>query len=119
VEENTGMMTDTKLVPLKVRVFHISEMTSENGFIETHNRWGRREYRQKKSFGNWHVIFVNSEKGVGHWDKYNATGSLEDKFNHLSMWVSEQLGISETMGKLIVVGISGLAASKVLKQLSQ
>jgi hypothetical protein len=98
--------------------FYISEMSRQKGWTEsTYYRWdGKREFRQEKQFGNWHVVFdKGASYGIGDEDKYNALGSPMDKFNHLSLFVSEQLGTSENVGRAAVAAGGLLLLKWLLK----
>jgi hypothetical protein len=77
---------------------------------------GKIEYREKKEFGNRHVIFDNGAYwGNVHYDKYNATDFPKGTTQHLSNYVEEKTGIPQMLVTIAIIGFSLYAGYKVVK----
>ena len=73
---------------------------------------GKIEYRERKEFGNGHVVFERGQAyGTIHHDLYNATDFPVETVRHASHFVEEKTGIPErvTAAAISVVAVGTLA----------
>ena len=80
----------------------------------------KEEYRERKQFGNRHVIF---EKGVlfgeVHHDKYNATDFPVGTVQHVSNYTEEKTGIPAGLVTLGIVVVSAFLGYKAIKYVAK
>jgi len=84
----------------------------------------KEEYRERKEFGNRHVIFENGTLyGTIHHDKYNATNFPVGTVQHISKYTEEKTGIPQdwVTGAIVgvVAGLSLYAGYKTAKWVSK
>ncbi|MCV0392761.1 MAG: hypothetical protein K5790_05635 [Nitrosopumilus sp.] len=74
------------------------------------------EYREKKEFGNRHVVFENGAFwGDIHYDQFNATDFPVGTVKHFSNYVEEKTGIPQGLVTLATIGVSLYAGYKAIK----
>lgn len=77
---------------------------------------GKTEYREKKEFGNHHVVFDNGAYwGEVHYDKHNATDVPIGTVKHFSNYVEEKTGIPHGLVTLATIGLSLYVGYKAVK----
>ena len=100
---------------------HRSEITNQQWTDTSYLRTdGKEEFRERKEFGNRHVVFENgSIWGEVHYDQYNATDFPKGTVSHASNYVEEKTGIPKGLITLAIVLGSAYVGYKTLKYLSK
>jgi len=81
---------------------------------------GKMEYRERKEFGNRHVIFEKwALFGVVHHDKYNATNFPVGTVQHISNYTEEKTGIPAGLVTLGIIAVSAFLGYKAIKYISK
>ena len=81
---------------------------------------GKEEYRERKEFGNRHVIFENGALyGIVHHDKYNAIDFPVGTVQHVSNYTEEKTGIPAGLVTLGIVLGSAYLGYKAIKYVSK
>ena len=89
------------------------EQWADTSYLRSDNKI---EYREKKPYGNRHVIFENGSLwGDVHYDKYNATDIPVGTVNHFSNYVEEKTSIPKGLVALATVGLSLYVGYKAIK----
>lgn len=80
----------------------------------------KEEYRERKEFGNRHVIFENRALyGAIHHDKYNATDFPVGTVQHVSKYTEEKTGIPAGLVTLGIVAVTAFLGYKTIKYISK
>ncbi len=80
----------------------------------------KEEYRERKEFGNRHVIFENgSLYGISHHDKYNATDFPVGTVQHVSNYAEEKTGIPAGLVTLGIIVGSAYLGYEAIKYISK
>ncbi len=80
----------------------------------------KEEYRERKEFGNRHVIFEKwALFGVIHHDKYNATNFPVGTVQHVSNYTEEKTGIPAGLVTWGIIAVSAFLGYKVIKFISK
>lgn len=81
---------------------------------------GKIEYREKKEFGNRHVVFEKDAFwGNVHYDQYNATDIPVGTVKHFSNYVEEKTGIPQGLVTLAIIGVSLYGGYRAIKWASK
>lgn len=99
---------------------------SLNEILSQPDRWintsylrsdGKIEYREKKEYGNRHVVFdsIYSKWGEVHTDKFNATDFPIGTVRHASNYVEEKTGIPELITSIAAAVLVFYVGYKTLK----
>ena len=81
---------------------------------------GKEEYRERKEFGNRHVIFERGTLfGEIHYDKYNATDFPVGTVQHTSNYTEEKTGIPAGLVTLGIIAVSAFLGYKAIKYVSK
>ena len=77
---------------------------------------GKTDYRERKEFGNRHVVFENGAYyGTVHVDKYNATDVPFGTINHAAYYVEEKTGIPKDAILVASIVLGLVTTYKTLK----
>ena len=77
---------------------------------------GKLEYRERKEFGNRHVVFENDMYcGDEHIDKFNATDFPLGTINHATNYVEEKTGIPKDLVALGCIALGLFVGCKTGK----
>jgi len=80
----------------------------------------KEEYRERKEFGNRHVIFENGSLfGEVHYDKYNATDFPVGTVKHFSNYTEEKTGIPARLVTLGIIAVTAFLGYKAIKYISK
>ena len=80
----------------------------------------KEEYRERKEFGNRHVIFEKGSLfGEVHYDKYNATDFPVGTVQHVSNYTEEKTGIPAVLVTLGIVAVSAFLGYKAIKYVAK
>jgi len=89
------------------------EQWANTSFVRSDDK---TEYREKKKFGNRHVVFEKDALfGDDHYDQHNATDIPFGTVNHFSNYVEEKTGIPQELVRLVTIGVSLYAGYKAVK----
>ncbi len=77
---------------------------------------GKLEYREKKEYGNRHVVFDDGVfLGSVHIDQHNATDFPIGTVKHFSNYVEEKTHIPHVIVDIVIAGITAYAGYKTAK----
>ena len=80
----------------------------------------KKEYRERKEFGNRHVIFENGALyGIVHHDKYNATDFPVGTVQHVSKYTEEKTGIPAGLVTFGIIAVSAFLGYKAIKYVAK
>lgn len=80
----------------------------------------KEEYRERKEFGNRHVIFENGALyGIVHHDKYNATDFPVGTVQHVSNYTEEKTGIPAGLVTLGIIAVSAFLGYQAIKYVAK
>lgn len=98
-----------------------SEITNQQWADTSYLRTdGKEEFRERKEFGNRHVVFENgSIWGEVHYDQYNATNFPKGTVEHASNYVEEKTGIPQGLVTLGIVLAGAYVTYKAIKFISK